>query len=328
MSAPRSGALVLSSTRHSAKAFAIHINIWYNSFMRTGAIYIIKNTANSKVYVGQTTITVHERFMTHLKPSTEKRNLNRKLYNAIRKYGKDKFFVETLETNIPLNELDEKEIYYIALFDSFNNGYNSTPGGDGRIINVISNEEELLNLAKSGVSASTLAKQYNVNKATIFRTSHKLGFYYYAIDEQKVIQLACGGMPQTQIAKLLNINTMTVTRILRKNNISFNRARIGTREDFNIEAIREDYINQMTISQICQKYNISKTTFYRTKKTYSFDTRIQIYSDITKQCDINGIIEAYKSGTKTIDICKKFSISQGTLYRIIKSNNLSHRRQQ
>lgn len=40
--------------------------------MRTGSIYIIKNDINEKVYVGQTTMTVHERFMTHMKPSTTK----------------------------------------------------------------------------------------------------------------------------------------------------------------------------------------------------------------------------------------------------------------
>jgi len=36
--------------------------------MRTGSIYIIKNTINDKVYIGQTTMTVHERFMSHKKP--------------------------------------------------------------------------------------------------------------------------------------------------------------------------------------------------------------------------------------------------------------------
>ena len=51
--------------------------------MKVGSIYIIKNKINDKVYIGQTTMTVHERFMVHLKPSTQKIRRNYKLYNAI-----------------------------------------------------------------------------------------------------------------------------------------------------------------------------------------------------------------------------------------------------
>lgn len=72
--------------------------------VRTGSIYIIKNTVNDKVYIGQTTTTVHERFMAHMKPSTSKMRHTYKLYNAILKYGADKFYVETLLENIPISE--------------------------------------------------------------------------------------------------------------------------------------------------------------------------------------------------------------------------------
>ena len=141
--------------------------------MRTGSIYIIKNTVNDKVYIGQTTMTVHERFMVHMKPSTAKLRRNYKLYNAVTKYGRDKFYVETLEDNVPLELLNQKEIEYITMYNSFYNGYNSTKGGDGRIINKVENEDELLSLAKSGVSADNLALKFSVNKATVFRTLHK-----------------------------------------------------------------------------------------------------------------------------------------------------------
>ena len=46
------------------------------------------------------------------------------------KYGSDKFYYEVLEDNVPYELLDEREVYYIEKFDSFHNGYNSTPGGD------------------------------------------------------------------------------------------------------------------------------------------------------------------------------------------------------
>ncbi len=59
--------------------------------MRTGSIYIIKNTINDKVYIGQTTMTVHERFMSHKKPCVLKQRSTYKLYNAMNKYGSDNF---------------------------------------------------------------------------------------------------------------------------------------------------------------------------------------------------------------------------------------------
>ena len=159
--------------------------------MKVGSIYIIKNKINDKVYIGQTTMTVHERFMVHLKPSTQKIRRNYKLYNAISKYGRKNFYVETLENNVPINELNEREIYYIALYNSYYNGYNSTKGGDGRIINKIENEDILLSLAKSGIVAEDIAKHLNVNKATVFRTLHKLGFYYHANQNQIVRLSVC-----------------------------------------------------------------------------------------------------------------------------------------
>ena len=40
------------------------------------------------------------------------------------------FTVRELETNIPAEQLSEREIYWIDQFDTFNNGYNLTTGGE------------------------------------------------------------------------------------------------------------------------------------------------------------------------------------------------------
>lgn len=50
----------------------------------------------------------------------------------IKKYGREIFLREILVDNIMnLEELNLLEIEYIEKFDTFNNGYNLTPGGDG-----------------------------------------------------------------------------------------------------------------------------------------------------------------------------------------------------
>lgn len=58
-------------------------------------IYIIKNYINDKVYIGLTTRTVEIRFKEHLK--LLKSNQSQLIHRAINKYGKNNFYVETLE---------------------------------------------------------------------------------------------------------------------------------------------------------------------------------------------------------------------------------------
>lgn len=242
--------------------------------MITGSIYIIRNTVNQKVYIGQTTMTVRERFMSHMKPSTSKTKRNYKLYNAVLKYGRDKFFVETLEENIPLSEINEKEIYYIQKYNSFFDGYNSTKGGDGRIFNYLDNDSEVLLLAKSGTTAKEIANIYHVNEFTVLRTLHRLGFYYHQVDEKQILSLSKKGLKNSEIAKIVGVHVQTVSRVLNRN--SARKYRNHIQEDL-IPDIVSDYKNQVPISEICEKHKISKTTFYRIKKSLSLPSRPQVY---------------------------------------------------
>lgn len=93
-----------------------------------GFIYIIKNTKNSKVYIGQTRVSVDKRWKEHLRHAQYGDQLINK---AMKKYGVDKFYVETLEI-CDIDSLDEREMYYIDLYDSTekSKGYNVSIGGN------------------------------------------------------------------------------------------------------------------------------------------------------------------------------------------------------
>lgn len=142
--------------------------------MKTGSIYIIRNTVNDKVYIGQTTVDVKTRFSQHCKNSTIK-NRHYKLYNAMKKYGKDNFYCDVLEKNVNVNNLDDREIFFINKYNSFENGYNSTKGGDGRTINNEYDEKEIVRLYRSGESEQAIASMYGISNATISRVLKKLG---------------------------------------------------------------------------------------------------------------------------------------------------------
>lgn len=244
--------------------------------MRTGSIYIIRNTVNSKVYIGQTTMTVQERFRTHTKSSTLKAKQHYKLYTAMRKYGAEKFYVETLLEEVPLEALNQKEIELIEKFDSFRNGYNSTPGGDGRIISKVSDEEEMLRLAENGHKAEEIADSFGVDKVTVFRTLHRLGFRYHA-NPEKIIELAESGCSNEWIAGFMNCSVATVGRTLDRAGKRKHRKPIKNRDSFDYDSLLKDYYAQTPIVELCKKYGITKTTFYRIKAEKGFATRPQIY---------------------------------------------------
>lgn len=91
-----------------------------------GVIYKITNSINDKVYIGQTSRSLKERWSEHL--TTNKRR-DLPLYRAFDKYGKEKFQIEVIE-ECENSLLNEKEVFWINYFDSYHNGYNASPGGE------------------------------------------------------------------------------------------------------------------------------------------------------------------------------------------------------
>ena len=190
--------------------------------IRKGLIYIIRNSINDKVYIGQTTLSLEDRWKVHLKPSVSKQRGSYKIYNAMNKYGKENFYCEILEDNIPIEELNNREINYIEKFDSFKNGYNSTKGGDGKFINKDYDIENILSKYKSGISATQISKEYGVSHITIERILHANNIemrqnnekiFDYMLDE--IIKFA-SSHTYKETAALYNVNEKTIRRFLSK----------------------------------------------------------------------------------------------------------------
>lgn len=87
---------------------------------RDHKIYKYTNIVNGKIYIGRTCQTLEKR------AGSKGQNYKScfKFYNAIQKYGWDSFTVEILEDNLSDEEASVKELEYIELYDSVNNGYN------------------------------------------------------------------------------------------------------------------------------------------------------------------------------------------------------------
>ena len=98
--------------------------------MIVGDIYMIRNKLNNKMYVGQTIFDAEKRYKQHIDMALHKKD-NKELYNSMRKHGVENFELIILETGVSVEQLDEREVYYIEKFDTYNNGYNYTKGGGG-----------------------------------------------------------------------------------------------------------------------------------------------------------------------------------------------------
>ena len=100
-----------------------------------GYIYKITCKTTQKIYIGKSESTVLDRWKGHCRAAflPNHGDYNFPFHRAIRKYGIEDFIIETIDESNDSEELKQKEIYWIAFYDSYNNGYNSTRGGDGNV---------------------------------------------------------------------------------------------------------------------------------------------------------------------------------------------------
>lgn len=132
---------------------------------------MIKNNINGKVYIGQS-VDIKKRWREHRSAAY---NLNSKdydmvIYRAIRKYGLNNFSFSILET-CKIEELNEKEKYWIQNYDSKNKGYNVSLGGNDytHLGNIVELYDYQGNYVCEYANAMEVAKALNVFYGTVYQ---------------------------------------------------------------------------------------------------------------------------------------------------------------
>lgn len=93
-------------------------------------IYGIRNNVNENIYIGKTGMSFGDRWDSHRALLRGNKHFNQHLQRAWNKYGEENFeFIIIEDCNI--DELDEKEKYYITLYREQNLSYNFADGGEG-----------------------------------------------------------------------------------------------------------------------------------------------------------------------------------------------------
>ena len=145
-----------------------------------GFIYCITNTVNGKMYIGQTRMTVEQRWASHI---TSSKKDEKPLYRAIRKYGLEKFAVETIfalssKTKEMLKHtLNFCEMYFIGKYKTliFENGYNLTRGGDSNgfdYMKPVKQYDLQLNYIQSYESISEASVKTGIDTTAIRQNCH------------------------------------------------------------------------------------------------------------------------------------------------------------
>lgn len=197
-----------------------------------GFIYVIRNTINNKVYIGQTRTSVSQRWSEHLRHT---KYGDQVINRAMRKYGVDKFYIETLEI-CEVSELDKREIYYIDLYDSVDKskGYNVSIGGNTpRFKRKVLSINELVNLyMNEKFTLEDIAKKYNVSRYIIstelknagvtLRDRHDSAEKVSKVSKELILESIKNTNSLRQAAKYAGITYSTFRNACIYNNIEYN----------------------------------------------------------------------------------------------------------
>lgn len=193
-------------------------------------IYKITNKINQQSYIGKTIRTLEIRLKEHKRDCQAYLDNNIPLYNAIQKYGWDNFIIEILEKDIPNENINMKEKEYIKLYNTYYQGYNATPGGDGGrtsssltldqvnyIIDILLDKNSLL-------SFNQIGEEFNVDPSVISNINNGKAWssdlYKYPLRKYNVTGLTLSRPQYSKIVQDLQNSNLTLQDISKKYSLS------------------------------------------------------------------------------------------------------------
>lgn len=303
------------------------------------------NKINKKRYIGQT-YSIKNRFYRHKNELLKNKHHNTHLQNAWNKYGIENFEFIILEY-CDIELLNEREIYWIKFYDSFNNGYNQTSGDIGcrgykhtqsEIAKMISSRNPKvviqldmdLNIVKEWESASQASKTLGVYKNAIINCCQKKnnvksvkGFVWVYKEDFDNIDY-----------NYYLIKSISIPKKVGQFDSNFNLIKIWD----SIHSISKEFPNSSgSISQVCNhkrnsykgfiwlfvdnngkpidNYDYTKIKVKRTQKVAQYDTSdnlIYIYKSIRDSCNHTGFNKKSISNA-----CNKNTIYKGFIWKYV-----------
>ena len=288
-------------------------------------IYLIRNTMNGLVYVGQS-FNINSRISCHKNLLKKNKHCNDYLQKHYNKYGKESFVFEPIE-RCPKSKLDEREVYWIAHYNSLkrSHGYNLESGGNvNKVVSEETRQKKMgANNPRYGKSHTKEFVEYMriVNRATSDKLTEQ------DVEQIKLAYLA--GVDQKELAVKDEVEFCTINKIIKCKNWNWVRTDLENeligyadrqREIFNERAVLL-YQNGQTLASITKEL---KSDHRRVKKVLVDAGVYEEPPDL--EARNQRIVDDFNGGLPKPEIMKKYGISQ-THYTRITSEAFNKKRQ-
>lgn len=134
-----------------------------------GYIYKITNCINDLIFIGKTEESIEQKWKIHNWEYNKGYKKYPLLYKAMQEFGIENFKIEKIE-EIPNELLSQKERDYIAIYNSYEKGYNATKGGRG--INR-SNKKQIISCYQKTENVEIVHKETGASHKTIRKILHE-----------------------------------------------------------------------------------------------------------------------------------------------------------
>ena len=292
-----------------------------------GIIYKITNKVNGKSYIGQTRYTIEFRWKQH-----QHKKDNTYFHNAIKKYGIENFSIEILE-ECNINDLNSREIFYIAKYDTFNNGYNLTIGGDGNRRLLLDNKyDEIKELYLSGFSSNKIAVLYKVDKASIVKILKSLDVKIrsnkLSINHQEFLELAHDyqtGYSLKELAKRYDCSPTGLKDYLVRKGVNLRDRYNILQDEKSQESMINDYLDgNLKLSEIQSKYHCSYSTFTKILSLHGIDKKGKGTHFKLKESEYLEAIKMFNDGKTIKQIAGRFEVNKSTIYSLFKRYHVNY----
>lgn len=286
----------------------------YDKYKNICGIYKI-NFPNQKIYIGLSS-NIQKRLIGHYKATDDL-----PVHRAIKKYGLKEEYISVLEhfDVIDRLQLQERECYWIKYYNSLQDGYNLTPGGDGAAegVNNVSaklSKNELNNLIKdlieNKIFIKDLSKKYQLSREAI--SDINMGKRYYDSNLNYPLR------PNTKFTSEQMLGITGINKPCSK----FDKEELE-------QIIKDLQENTKSLKTIAEEHNCSPITishintgkhYPNSNIKYPIRTKSKTTTKITQE-ELDNIIDLLKNTNFSYQkIGEKFGLSASAIGRINKGN--------
>lgn len=294
-------------------------------------IYCFKNKINGKCYIGQA-VKLRTRLKAHWRAIQSHSIENMVIYKAIDKYGVDNFeltIIYEIRDSLAWDtkkRLDQLEKDYILKYDSYENGYNSTLGGDAGILGYKMTDEQ-----KEKIRKNSLDLQERIRQEKALDSNNWIKCKNVQTEEEFIFKT------NREASEALNISEYTIKMCLLK------RYHLGKKiwqichyndeyeiiPEYDTEEFdewnkgkfkelsnKEEICNYIKANPRClygeikQEFDLSKKTFYNYKKELGITSEVRNDTKVLKE----DFIEYAKEHDK-LECMKYFNIKERLYYK-------------